>query len=85
VGLAGGECLRDGVRVAVPVKNELGGGHLPDSTCSGRIALANSMGWNLSVGSVLLMLERQGKGCLRLWEDGTLGSSGSKGLGTPGE
>ena len=62
-------------------KERVGAGHLPDSACSGRVALANGMGRNSSAVSVLWMWERRGKGCLRLWEDGTLGLSGSEGLG----
>ena len=54
-------------------------GHLPNDSSSGCIALTNGLGWKLLVGSMLGMWKRQGKGCLRLWEAGTLGSSGGEG------
>ena len=64
-------------------KERLGAGHPPDDASSGRVALANGLGWKLLAGSVLWMWKRWQKGCLRLWEAGIERSSGGKGLGPP--
>jgi hypothetical protein len=61
-------------------KERVGAGHLPDDACSGRIALANGLGWKWLAGSVLEMWKRWGN---ELWEVGTLGSSGGEGLRLP--
>jgi hypothetical protein len=64
-------------------KERVGAPHLPDDACSGCVALVNGLGQKRWAGSVLGMWKRWEKGCLRLWDTGTLGSSGGEGLGQP--
>jgi hypothetical protein len=60
-------------------KNEWGAGHLPANAISGRIALGNGLGQKLPVESVIGMWQMGGKGNLKRWEAGTLGSCGGEG------
>jgi hypothetical protein len=64
----------EGVWQAGARKNEWGAGHLPANAISGPKS---------PVESVIGMWQMGGKGNLKRWEAGTLGSCGGEGFGPP--